>query len=282
MSNVGLGKGLDNLIPTTMINDQLQRGASIENIPVGSITPNTQQPRKEFRSEALDSLAASIRQHGILQPLIVTKSGEGYELIAGERRWRAAKQLGLNHVPALVRSSSEQQKLELALIENLQRDDLTILEMAEAFWALAQQFNLTYEDISKRVGRSLSSVKNIIRLLGLPENAKEALQSGAITEGHARQVLALKDSAKQQELLTLVMERGWTVRQAEQFAKTYKQKGGQKKQALRRVLASTPVTDKWQAKLGAPVRVQHTANASRLIIDFPDEEALNRWTEKLF
>jgi ParB family chromosome partitioning protein len=265
-----------------MISDQLQRGVSVENIAVGQITPNSQQPRKEFRPEALDSLAASIREHGILQPLIVTKTSEGYELIAGERRWRAAKQLGLEHVPALVRSSSEQQKLELALIENLQRDDLTILETAEAFWALAQQFNLTYEKIGERVGRSLSSVKNIIRLLGLPENAKEALQAGTITEGHARQVLALKDPAKQQELLKLVIERGWSVRQAEQFAKTYKEKGTLKKQALRRVLASTPATERWQKKLGAPVHVQHTANASRLIIDFPDEEALNRWTDQLF
>jgi ParB family chromosome partitioning protein len=282
MSVGGLGKGLDNLIPSTLINDQLQRAAVVENVPVDQISPNSQQPRKDFRPEPLESLAASIRTHGILQPLIVTKTTNGFELIAGERRWRAAKQIGLSHVPVIVRSSSEQQKLELALIENLQRDDLSILETAEAFWALAQQFNLTYEDIGKRVGRSLSSVKNIIRLLGLPESAKEALQSGTITEGHARQILALRDSVKQKELLELIIQRGWSVRQAEQFTKTYKQKGIQKTQAMRRVLASTPTTKRWEAKLGAPVHVQHTANASRLIIDFPDEATLERWTEKLF
>lgn len=279
----GLGRGLDSIIPTSLVTDQLQRASVVENIPVTKISPNSQQPRKDFSPDALAGLASSIKIHGVLQPVIVTPTtADEYQLIAGERRWRAAKMAGLEHIPAIVRTSTEQQKLELALIENLQRDDLTILETAEAFWALSEQFNIPHKTIAQRVGRSLSSVKNIIRLLGLPEEAKTALQEGKIVEGHARQILSVRELPKQKELLNLIINYDWTVRQAEQFAKSYKEQGSRKTQALKRVLTSTKTTKRWENKLGVPVRLQNTAKHSRIIIDFPDEDILKTWTKKLF
>ena len=185
----GLGRGLDALIP----GDDSQSQAGAVQIPVGSIQPNPRQPRREMAQTELEELAASIREHGIIQPLIVTREGisECYTLIAGERRLRAAVMAGLASVPAIVRDASELQRLELALIENIQREDLSPIEAAEAYQDLAEEFGLSHDDIATQVGKSRVAVTNTIRLLKLPAEAQKALNDEKISEGHARALLGL-------------------------------------------------------------------------------------------
>ena len=180
------------------------------------IKENPYQPRTHFSTSELDDLTASIKEHGIMVPLVVTRSGDGYELIAGERRLRAARNLGMKTVPAIVRSASEQQKLELALIENIQRQDLGALEEATAYKALLDEFNLTQAQVSARVGKSRSEVANTIRLLDLPEEVRSALREGKLTRSHARTLLAERDPIKRKALFEAMLCGGMTVREAEQ------------------------------------------------------------------
>lgn len=190
----GLGRGLDALIP----GGEQAVPSGVMQVPVDKIRPNPRQPRTRFNPEELEELAASIREHGVIQPLILTQDQQlgDYLLIAGERRWLAARQAGLESVPALVREASDQQRLEVALIENVQRADLTPLEAAEAYRQLADEFNLSHEEISARVGKSRVAVTNTLRLLKLPQAVLQALSDNHITEGHARALLALSTDRK--------------------------------------------------------------------------------------
>jgi ParB family chromosome partitioning protein len=219
MPKRGLGRGFDSLIPTQMVEDEFDVTAKTdaegnrtsadtvhELDPADLVDPNPHQPRQNFDQDALEALAASIRVHGILQPLVVTKTGSRYELIAGERRLRAAKLAGLDAVPVIVRSFDEQQKLELALIENIQRAELNPIEVATAYRKLVDQFNLSLADISERVGRDRSTVSNTMRLLNLPIEAKRALVEEQINEGHARVILSVIEPDKQAEMLELMLE----------------------------------------------------------------------------
>ena len=190
-------------------------------VPVGKIRRNPRQPRATIESGELEELAASIREHGVLQPLIVTRGPESeyYTLIAGERRLEASKLAGLERVPVLVRDASDQQRLELALIENLQREDLSPLDTAEAYRHLHEEFGLSHEDVSRRVGKSRVSVTNTLRLLKLPERVRQALGSGQITEGHARAILALPTVQAQLAAVDTVLKRSLSVRQTEELAR---------------------------------------------------------------
>ncbi len=211
----GLGKGLDALIPGK---ESAPGGPRVFYLPVDAIRPNPRQPRAQMDLESLQELAQSIREHGVLQPLLVRRdeAEEGrYLLIAGERRWRAAQIAGVRQVPVMVREVSDQQQLELALIENLQRDDLTPLETAEAYRQLHEEFGLSHEAIAQRVGKSRVAVSNTLRLLKLPEKVKAALQAGQISEGHARALLALPTAEAQTAALSTVLRQGLTVRQTE-------------------------------------------------------------------
>src|SRR6266568_3667165 len=191
---MGLGRGFDALIPqdfdkSLLADDQ----GRIKKLDVTDIEANPDQPRQHFDKEALEQLAASIKTYGILQPLVVTPRGKNYSIVAGERRWRAGRLAGLKHVPVIVRTSKELEQLEIALIENVQRVDLSPLEQAVSIERLHQQFNSPYDAIAKRLGKANSTVVNIARLLQLPDDAKQALLEKKITEGHARQILALKN-----------------------------------------------------------------------------------------
>jgi ParB family transcriptional regulator, chromosome partitioning protein len=193
--STGLGKGFAALMPQDFDSSILiDENEKVLKLDVGALKPNADQPRQHFDEEALKQLAASIKQHGIVQPLVVTPAGaNNYVIIAGERRWRAAQIAGVAKVPALVRSAKELEQLEIALIENVQRVDLSPLEQARSIERLHQQFNQTYEAIAKRLGKAPSTINNIVRLLQLPEAAQEALREEKISEGHARAILALKD-----------------------------------------------------------------------------------------
>lgn len=211
----GLGSGLDALLPTT----QLSGSEAVRQLRVSAIRGNRSQPRTQFDEQALEELAASIREHGILQPVIVSEDGAGgYELVAGERRWRAAQRAGLHQIPAIVKSATPQQLLELALVENIQRADLNPLEEGVAYQTLKEEFGLSDEEIGLRVGKSRVAVVNTRRLIKLIPEAREALLAGAITAGHGRVLLRFEKPAEQLAALRLLLQQEMNVREAERFA----------------------------------------------------------------
>ncbi len=286
----GLGRGFDSLIPTTVLDEAFDPSAAedravseLRNIPVGVIVPNPHQPRRLFEPDALQELANSIREHGVLQPIVVTqKDDKTYELVAGERRLRASQMAGLADIPALVRTYKDQHKLELALIENLNREDLNPLEIATAYLKLQQQFNLTLDEIGKRAGgKALSTISNTMRLLALPEHAKTALIRGQIAEGHARQILAIQEPAVQQELLDLVIQNDWSVRKTEQFVIGYKEGKKNRESAAAKTRTETPGTERLAKRLGTKVSIRNMAHGGRLIIEFKSDKDLERITSSL-
>lgn len=279
----GLGKGLGALIPEDFDSSLLvDVGERVEKIALSKLVPNPDQPRTVFDDEALEGLAASIREHGIVQPLVASPVGNSYVIIAGERRWRAAGLAKLKTVPVIVRTSEELERLELALVENVQRVDLSALEQAVSIERLHQQFNLGYADIAKRLGKAMSTVSNIARLLQLPKDAKEALQNGTISEGHARQILSLKDSPERQaELLGLIIERSWSVREAERFVTSLKDGVNETKDATKRVATDTPETKRLSKRYGAPVLIRRTARGGRVEIGFTSDDELARILSEL-
>lgn len=284
MARQSLGKGFDVLIPKEVDASLLQEeNERVQKLLIQDIVPNPDQPRREFDDTALAELASSIKQHGVLQPIIVAKIGgqNGYRIVAGERRWRAAKSAKLTHVPAIVRSLQELEEIELSLIENIQRVDLSPLEQALSIYKLQQQFNLALDEIAKKLGKAPSTISNLIRLLQLPEPARQALARGKISEGHARAILALKGNEdKQMELLSCILDNNWTVRQAEQFANAAK-KGADSLSARKTTATENALTKKLAGKLNTTVSIKRTAKGGQLIIGFKSDEDLNRIVDSL-
>lgn len=279
----GLGRGFGSLIPQnfddSILLDEHER---VHRIPVGKLKPSEAQPRQHFDDEALKELAASVKQHGILQPLVVTPEGDEYRIIAGERRWRAAKVAKLTAVPAIVRTLKEIEQLEIALIENVQRVDLSALEQAASIERLHQQFNMTYEQIGKRLGKSVPSLSNTVRLLQLPQPAQLALTQRRINEGHARAILALKDSPElQAQLLAAIEANGWSVRQAERFVASVKAGIKDKKSTEARVSTETAETKILSTRLKTPVYIRRTAKGGKLEISFTSDDELARIVRQL-
>jgi ParB family chromosome partitioning protein len=280
----GLGRGLGSLIPqnfdSSLLVDESER---IQKISVSALQPNPEQPRTIFDSEALAELSASITQYGIIQPLVVTPDGaDRYHIIAGERRWRAAKLAGLKTVPALVRTTKQQERLELAILENVQRVDLSPLEQAVSVERLHQQFNLTYGDIATRLGKAETTLHNTVRLLQLPEDARLALQNRDISEGHARQVLALKDMPLEQaQIVQLIIKNGWSVRQTERYVSALKAGFKETKQSQERVSGDIPETERLSQRYGTKVRIHRTAKGGRLEIAFTSDEQLAKLLAEL-
>lgn len=286
----GLGRGLDSLIPTAGVEAQFDVTAKVDektgervsadtvrSVDPELIDPNPHQPRTKFDQEALEALAASIRVHGILQPMVATQKGSRYELIAGERRLRAAKLAGLEVVPVIVRSFDEQEKLELAILENIQREELNPLELATAYRKLCDEFNQTLSEIGRKVGRDKSTISNQMRLLRLPDEAKQALLDKKITEGHARVLLTGEEEPeKMLELLRLMLKNQWNVRQAEEFARGYRGELGSKMRAQARINSVNQMTMALGDYLGTKVIQRRTASGGRLIIEYYSEEELDR------
>lgn len=262
----GLGRGLGALIPAGE--------GGLTQIDLDRIAPNPRQPRTLMDEAALEELAASIREHGILQPLIVTRaaSGSGYTLVAGERRWRAARKAGLRTVPALVKETTPQQLLELALVENLQREDLNPLEEAAAYRQLIDEHGLTQEEAAQRVGKSRSAVANTLRLLNLPPEAKEALASGLITEGHARTLLSLSSLEEQRKLLAALISGGLTVREAEESARRGSHRGPRTKKPVSADVAE--LENRFREALRTKVELRRGRRGGRLVIHFYSDEEL--------
>jgi len=283
VKNTGLGRGFGSLIPQTLDTSLLvEDNERVQKLDVAMLSPNPEQPRTVFDEGALADLAASIKQYGVVQPIVVAPSGHGYHIIAGERRWRATKVAGIKTIPAIVRTAKQQEKLELAILENVQRVDLSPLETAVSVERLHQQFNLSYSDIAKRLGKAETTVHNIVRLLQLPSDAREALASEAISEGHARQILALKGSPDDQtRLLQLITHNGWSVRQTERYVSSLKAGIKETKDAMTRVNGDTPETERLSKRFGTKVRIHRTAKGGRVEIAFTSDEQLAKLLTEL-
>jgi len=219
MMKRGLGRGLGALIPGAA--DQDQPSGPTTEIDVSLLSPNPYQPRREVSGEAFDELVASVRRHGILQPIIVRRSASGYEIVAGERRWKAAQAAGITTLPAVVRDLPDREMLELALIENLRREDLDPIERATAYRRLGEEFTMTQEQIAEVVGGSRSAIANSLRLLELPSEIQSAISSGRISEGHGRALLMIQSSGAMLDTWRVVEEKGLSVRETEDLAKAW-------------------------------------------------------------
>jgi ParB family chromosome partitioning protein len=275
----GLGRGFEALISSDFDKSMLLTPEDrIEKIAVTDLQASPHQPRRHFDEAALKGLAASIKRHGVIQPLVVTPIKDGkYTLVAGERRWRASQLAGLDSVPAIIRNRQELEQLEVALIENVQRVDLNPIEQAVSIERLHEQFNVSYDDIAQRLGKAPSTINNTVRLLQLPEAAREALTEQRISEGHARAILALKgDHERQAYLLKTIIDQGWSVRQAERFVASVKQGIKQPAEARQRVETETPATKALSKKLGTAVHLRRTAKGGKLEISFKSDDELAR------
>jgi len=272
----GLGKGLDALIPMGEGFQSVKPSSGITEIPINKISPNPRQPRVNFGAEELTDLAESIKEHGIIQPLIV-KAGvktDSFILIAGERRLMAAKEAGLSSVPVIQRETTEQEQLEIALIENVQRADLSPLETAEAYRQLAEDFSLSHESIGSRVGKSRVSVTNTLRLLNLPPSVQLAINNLDIREGHARALLALPTSQAQAAALKTIIDKGLSVRQTEALVR--KLTGEKPEQNLKQ---ETPpeikaLEESLRSSLGTKVNLKHGRKGGTITIHFYSDEEL--------
>ena len=278
----GLGRGLGALLsqsePAPLAAAPMV-GGGIQDISVGDIVPNPQQPRKDFEINALSQLAASLRKSGVIQPVVVRRAGQGYQLIIGERRWRAAKLAGLEKIPAVVREATDAESLELALIENLLREDLNPIEQAEAYQKLLAQFAWTQEELAERVGKDRSSIANCLRLLKLPESIQADLRAGRLTMGHARALLSLASAADQLRLREEILAHSWSVRTTEEDVQR------KRSQLPRRPLRRSPelgaLEDTLREALVTRVRLVGNERRGRIEIAYTSREDLDRLTEIL-
>ncbi len=277
----GLGRGLGALIPPTV-------AGGVDEVDVDLIVPNPHQPRAAFSEESIADLTASIREHGVLQPLLVSvgKAEGTYQLVAGERRLRAARLAGLTRVPVIVKEAASRDLLELALVENLQREDLNPLEEAQAYRRLTEEFGMTQEAIAARVGRSRTAVANSVRLLALNDEMKESLAGGMISEGHARALLGLTDQVMRQQAWRKLVERGLTVRQTEDLVREWPAGDGANAEAKPRRRRDDPERDaveaQLRASLGTKAELRRRASGrGRLVLHFYSDEELEGLLSRL-
>lgn len=272
----GLGKGLGALITDNSSNDE----ASVKEIKINEIEPNNNQPRKKFDDEKLKTLSESIMQHGIVQPIIVRKDGSIYRIVAGERRWRAARLAGLKTVPVVIKELTNKQVMEIALIENIQREDLNPIEEAEAFDRLLNEYSMTQEELSNSIGKSRSAIANTIRLLGLNEKVKEHLINGEITSGHARALLSINDEDLQIEVCEEVIEKNLSVRETESLVKkNLKVKNKDKIKRENRNEEIIKIEEDLKNIFGTKVKLLDKNNKGKILIEYYSNDDLERILE---
>lgn len=274
MVKKGLGRGLQALIPTK---EEPKIEGAVTEIEITSIHVNKKQPRKFFSEEKLEELAASIKEHGIVQPIVVSpvKAG-GYELVAGERRWRACKRLGIKTIPVIIKDVTERQRAEIALIENIQRENLNPAEEAVAYKTLMDDYGLTQEELSSRVGKSRPFIANTVRLLNLPKEVLEMLQDGRLSAGHARAILGLTKHRDQIELAKKVVAGNLSVRQTELAIKNGIKTKEQDKPLVKREPIILAVEEKLRSRFSTQVKIRNGKKAGRIEIDYYDQEDLKR------
>ena len=284
MAKKGLGKGLDALFGDAKADDVLSPGVSesvdgkIINLKIIDVEPNKDQPRTDFDDEALEELADSIRQHGVITPIVVKKANNGfYTIVAGERRWRASKKAGLKEIPAVVRERTELQTQEIALIENLQRQDLNPVEEAFGYKRLMEEFSLSQEEVSQKLGKSRSSVANSVRILSLPKEVIDFVRGGEISFGHAKVILSVKDSQMQKKIANEVVSKGLSVRATEEIAKEKPKKViKEKKKDLNKELAFVDAEKKMTEALGTKVKIASKGKKGLVQIEYYSSDELER------
>ncbi|PIP28363.1 MAG: chromosome partitioning protein ParB [Candidatus Moranbacteria bacterium CG23_combo_of_CG06-09_8_20_14_all_35_22] len=296
--NYGLGRGLSSLIPQKNkkidkpaedfnyfgasgkpIANVLEEKNGISEIEISKIIPNPYQPRTVFDETKLSELADSIKEHGIIQPIVVSKSGGQYQIIAGERRFQAAKIAGLSNVPVIIRKTDDQQKLELAIVENVQRQDLNLIEEAKSYLKLTNEFGLTQEEIAKKLGKNRSSVANKVRLLNLPIEIQKALIEGKLTEGHAKLLLAIPNPERQKAFYEMIIKNALTVRQTEDKTKEISVKTHKRNIAIDPEIKS--LEDELIGILGTKVKIKKSGGGGQIVIEYYSKEELNNILGKI-
>jgi len=284
-----MGKGLEALLSSAGIPENTKD--SVVELKINDISPNDGQPRKDFNNDALNELASSIEENGIIQPIIVQRKGDGYRIVAGERRWRAARIAGLSVIPAIVRDLSDKETMEQALIENIQREDLNPIEEAAAMQNLLKAHKLTQEQLAKKLGKPRATIANTIRILNLDESLQDFVSRGDLSEGHAKVILSLKEKEDQRKVADVIIERELNVRQAELYVKKYieaqtnpSKKNVAEEPDIRFMLSAKEVETKLKKQLGAKVKIKVLDNSTgrgRIVIDYRNNEDLDRLIEQL-
>lgn len=284
----GLGKGLDALLSADGIPEDTSD--SVVELKINDISPNTDQPRKKFDDEALNELAASIKENGVIQPIIVTRKEKGYVIVAGERRWRAARIAGLKVIPAIIRELSNQQIMEQALIENLQREDLNPLEEAYAMDNLLKTHKMSQEALAKKLGKPRATIANTVRLINIDESLQDFIINGDLSAGHAKAILALKNPEDQRKVANIILAKDMTVRQAEEYVKRYSENPNKEPKSTKKELdpqfelSTKEVETTLKKSLGSKVRLKildSAAGRGKIIIDYKNYEDLDRLIEML-
>lgn len=273
----GLGKGIDALFREEAVHKEDQ----VQQIAVAKILKNPFQPRKRFDEEAIEELAQSIREHGIIQPIIVRQNGKKYEIVAGERRFRAAKQAGLVDIPVIVKDFNEQQMMEVAILENLQREDLTPIEEAEAYNSLIVNLNFTQEDLAKRLGKSRPHIANLIRLLQLPEDIRELVNEGQLSMGHGRALLGLKNKRRIPEVAQKVLRDHLNVRQLEKYIQDVNEAVSRETKKQNKDVHTQATESQLRDYFGTQVQIKKVKNKGKIEIEFYSEDDLQRILEIL-
>ena len=273
MAKKGLGKGLESIIPISNIKDR----SYVMEIDVDQLTPNLYQPRQDFDQEKLDELKESIKAHGIIQPIIVRESPQGYEIVAGERRFKAARELGIKKIPVIIKQFNNLKTFEVSLVENLQRDDLNPIEQAFAFKRLVDEFSLTHQELAEITGKSRTFISNTIRLLNLDEWVRGRVASGKISFGHAKVLLSLDDKQMQQEFGQKIIEHDLSVRDLELIVERWKKRKEKDSLTKKQNIQYFPELEKKLiAKFGSKVNIKFNGKRGKLVIEFYSNEDLNR------
>lgn len=268
----GLGKGLDALFGPAPEEEQAKEEDVLKNLKITEVEPNREQPRKNFDQEALEELAESIKEYGLIQPIVVTKKEGYYSIIAGERRWRASKIAGLQEIPAIIREDNEKINSEISLIENMQREDLNPYEKALGVRTLIDNYGLTQEEVAKKLGKGRSTIANIVRVLNLEPRVLEMAKEGKLTEGHCKALLAITDPEKQYKTAIQMLERGATVRQVEKKARIKETK----EELDRNHILYKSIEDNFQSFFGSKVRLDAGKRRGKIIIEYTSNDDLER------
>ena len=268
----GLGKGLDALFGPAPEEEQMQENDTLKNLKITEVEPNRDQPRKNFDQEALEELAESIKEYGLIQPIVVTKKEGYYGIVAGERRWRASKIAGLTEIPAIIREDNERINSEISLIENMQREDLNPYEKAVGVRTLIDNYGLSQEEVAKKLGKGRSTIANIVRILNLEPRVLEMAKEGKLTEGHCKALLAITDPEKQYRTAVQMLERGATVRQVEKKARVKETK----EEFERNHILYKSTEDNFQSFFGSKVKLDPGKRRGKIIIEYTSNDDLER------
>ena len=273
VKKTGLGKGLDALFSTPMIEEEIKQEEIVKKLNINEIEPNRAQARKIFDDEAIEDLSNSIKEYGVIQPIIVSKKENYYEIIAGERRWRASKKAGLTEIPAIIRDDNEQRNKEISLIENIQREDLNPIEKARGIKLLMEEYDLTQQQVAEKLGKSRSSIANTVRILNLDERVINLALEGKLTEGHCKSLMSIDDQDRQYKMALYIIESGDSVREAEKKMKVRKKAS---KKNDKYIPIYRDIEDRFQGFFGTKVKLDAGERKGKIIIQYSSNDDLER------